>query len=80
MTLFNLVVLSQTKTHFNGLVRGVFVPTIEGEIEVLKGHAMIISKLKTGNIRYFVQDEEHKISVQGGFLKVEKDKTVLIIF
>lgn len=56
----------------------VSVPTAEGQIGVLPGHAQLISLLSFGELRIQKGGEEEQIVVFGGFIEVTDDKVIIL--
>ncbi len=73
-----LEIVSPEATLFSGEVTSVAVPGINGEFEMLKNHAPIVSLLKDGFIKIYgnvtLQDD-----VKDKFTKGEKNATLLEI-
>ena len=73
-----LEIVSPEATLFSGDVTSVAVPGINGEFEMLKNHAPIVSLLKDGFIKIYgnvsLEDE-----VKDKFTKGEKNATLLKI-
>ena len=73
-----LEIVSPEATLFSGEVTSVAVPGVNGEFEMLKDHAPIVSLLKEGFVKIFGTielDEE----VQDKFTKGDKGTTLLKI-
>ncbi len=73
-----LEIVSPEATLFSGDVESVAVPGINGEFEMLKNHAPIVSLLKEGHVKIYGEiqlDEE----VEDKFTKGEKRGTWLAI-
>lgn len=60
---------------YKGEVKSVTLPGSEGEFGVLKGHAALISSLKSGVIDIEKADLKHElIAIDGGHVKVDEGK------
>ncbi len=73
-----LEIVSPEATLFAGEVTSVTVPGINGEFQMLQGHAPIVSLLQQGNVKVegaITVKEEH----QSKFTKDASGKTVLAI-
>ena len=70
-----LLILQPDKTIFKGDVDSVNLPGAVGKFSVLKGHAQMISTLKSGIVKYIVSEsgEEFSVSIKGGFVSIKKD-------
>ena len=66
-----LEIVSPEATLFSGEVTSVAVPGVNGEFEMLKDHAPIVSLLKEGNVKIFgdIQLDEE---VEAKFTKADK--------
>lgn len=60
-------------------VDSVTLPTLAGQITVLKNHQPLISKLETGELIYRVQGEEHSLLVTSGFVDKRPNNELVII-
>ncbi len=60
---------------YQGDVKSVTLPGSEGEFGVLKGHAALVSSLKSGVIDIERDDAKHElIAIDGGHAKVDEHK------
>ncbi len=60
---------------YQGEVKSVTLPGSEGEFGVLKGHAALVSSLKSGVIDIEKADLNHElIAIDAGHAKVDEDK------
>ena len=55
------------------------IMTMDGEITVLPHHLPLVSALKSGEMRYKKNGEEHVLAVSGGFIEVRPDNTVVVL-
>ena len=55
-------------------VNAVTVPGSNGEMQILPGHAALISELKTGVLTYNQDGTNFQLHVSGGFLEVNDDR------
>lgn len=56
----------------------VTVPTVRGEIGLLKSHAPMISAIKPGILAYTVKGSTERFVVSGGFVEVSSDKVSVL--
>ena len=56
-----LIVLTPEKEIFKGAITSVKVPGSNGQFEILKGHAPIVSSLVTGPVRIIGEGGEKKL-------------------
>lgn len=66
-----LEIVSPEATLFSGEVESVSVPGVNGEFEMLKDHAPIVSLLKEGNVKIF-GDIKLEEAVEAKFTKADK--------
>ncbi len=76
----NLVILSPEKEIFSGVVKSVKVPGTDGQFEILKNHAAIVSSLSKGEVRV-VKDNGEKMTfnVEGGFVEMLNNEVSLLV-
>lgn len=67
----HLSIVSPEKSLFEGDVKIVTLPGTIGSFSILPGHAPIVSSLTTGTLGYTtMDDEEHTLDIQGGFVEL----------
>ena len=59
-------------------VNSVTVPGRNGEMEILPGHAALISELKTGVLSYNQDGTVFQLHVSGGFIEVNHDRVSVL--
>jgi F-type H+-transporting ATPase subunit epsilon len=59
-------------------VNSVTVPGRNGEMQILPGHAALISELKTGVLAYSQDGATHQLHVSGGFVEVSDDRVSVL--
>lgn len=68
---FKFTILTPDSKVFSDQVLQVVLPTKEGEITVLAGHAPLVSVMSIGEVKIkLANDEETSFVLQGGVLKV----------
>ncbi len=76
----NLIVLTPGKEVFKGAISSVKVPGTNGEFEVRKGHAAIVSSLRKGKVQIKDVDGNTTVfTIENGFLEVLRDEVSLLI-
>ena len=75
---FILRLLTPDRSVFEDEVEGVIVPGEEGELGVLAGHALLISTLIPGVVRYIQKDEAFSCAISGGFVEVYGDGVTVL--
>ena len=61
-----------------GETTDVIIPGLEGEFEVLPGHAPLLTILGTGILSFKHQGKETRLVVSGGFVEIDGDRIVLM--
>ena len=74
-----LTVVSQEEQLLKTKVDQITAPTVEGEITILPRHIALFSKLKTGELRYLEDSEEHSLVISSGFITVSPDSEVTVM-
>ena len=59
-------------------VSSVTVPGRNGEMQILPGHAALISELKTGVLSYSADGTTKELHVSGGFVEVSDDRVSVL--
>src|ERR1041384_803974 len=59
-------------------VNSVTVPGRNGEMQILPGHAALISELQTGVLAYNSGGTSQQLHVSGGFIEVNNDKVSVL--
>ena len=77
--MLRLRIVSPESIAFDGEVESVKVPGILGNFEILNNHAPIISALQKGMVEYDDAEGRHQLSINGGFVEVQKNKVSLCL-
>jgi len=75
-----LIALTPDKELYNGKISSVKVPGINGQFEILNGHAPIVAALSKGEVR--ILDESGKritFNIIKGFIEVINNEVSLLI-
>lgn len=65
---------------FSGNVKSAQFPGSEGELGIYPGHASLITLLNAGVIEIVnSQDKKEMVAINWGYLKVEEDKTTVLV-
>lgn len=76
----NVVVLTPDKEVFNGSIKSIKVPGIDGEFEILKNHAPIVSSLSTGKVRIIDEANGTKeFKITKGFIEVLNNEVSVLV-
>ena len=62
------------------VVDEVFVPAYAGELNILEGHAPLMSTLETGILKYRLKGETtwHAMALSWGYLEVSRDRVTVL--
>jgi len=74
----HLVVVTPEKQLFSGMVDQVTVPSNQGYLGILPGHAPLLAELGIGNISYQIGDKTDFLFCSWGFAEVLPDRVVLL--
>lgn len=76
---FHLDIVSAEAEIFSGLVKKLFVSGVMGDLEILYGHAPLLTSLKPGPIWIIKQDDQEEVFYSsGGMLEVQPKTTTLL--
>ncbi len=72
-------IITPMRTALEAEVSAIRVPASKGEMEVLPGHASIITSVANGELTYTCPGQPpQSLFVGGGFLQVDKDDVLLV--
>lgn len=75
-----LVALTPEKEIFNGKITSVKVPGINGQFEILNGHAPIVAALANGEVRILDESGNRTtFNIVKGFIEVINNEVSLLI-
>ncbi|NMW18175.1 MAG: ATP synthase F1 subunit epsilon [Chlorobiaceae bacterium] len=76
---FKIEIVTPQKLYFSGEVVSVTAPGENGQFQILKNHAPLLSSLKTGKVKLALADRtEQSFSISDGFLEVSSNKAILL--
>src|SRR6476620_2332100 len=73
-----LDVLTPERRVLSQAVNSVTVPGRNGEMQILPGHAALISELKTGVLTYNQDGTNSQLHVSGGFMEINHDRVSVL--
>lgn len=74
-----LKIITPMRTAVDASVSSVLVPSAQGEMEILPGHADLIAALGNGELSYRIPGEETSaLFIGGGFLQVSNDQLLIV--
>ena len=69
--MFKLLLLAPDSLLYEGEISSLTVPGSEGYLQILKGHAPLLTSLKKGALRYIDANQaNHSLDITGGILEV----------
>lgn len=72
-------IITPMRTALEAEVTSIHLPATTGEMEVLPGHASIITSVANGELTYICPGQApQSLFVGGGFLQVDKDDVLLV--
>ncbi len=74
----HLEIVTPDKQIFSGPVDRVTVPSTQGYLGILPGHAPLLAELGIGNISYKCGDREDLVTCSWGFLEVLPERVVVL--
>jgi len=74
----HLVIVTPERQLFSGLVDQVTVPSSQGYLGILPGHAPLLAELGIGNISYQADGRSEEVFCSWGFAEVLPDRVVLL--
>ena len=76
---FNIEIVTPQKLYFSGEVVSVTAPGEDGQFQILKNHAPLLSSLKNGKVKLALADRtDQSFSISDGFLEVSSNKAILL--
>jgi len=76
----NIVVLTPDKEVFQGEINSVKVPGVNGQFQILRGHAPLVSALVDGNVSIEKKGgEKLSFSIDKGFVEVLRNEISLLV-
>src|ERR1041385_3886975 len=78
MAQLQLDVVTPERRVLSESVNSVTVPGRNGEMQILPGHAALISELQTGVLAYTQDGTTFQLHVSGGFIEVNSDRVSVL--
>ncbi len=73
-----LEIVTPEKALFSGEVDGVTVPSTQGCLGILPGHAPLLAELGIGNISYRIGERDEYLACSWGFVEVLPERVVVL--
>ena len=64
---------------FEGDFESIVLPGGRGELEIMPGHAPLLSPLQKGKIIYTVAGQKKEIEIEKGFVEVNNDAVIVVL-
>lgn len=78
--MLKLIVLTPEEEYFQGNVKSVKVPGVNGQFEVLANHAALLSALNKGKVRIIREDgQKESFEIESGFIEVLRNEVALLV-
>lgn len=76
----HLRIVSPVRVEYDGDIESIVVPGTQGQFEILKEHAPIISSLEEGTVVYRTAGGDNiELAILGGFVEVQKNVVSLCV-
>lgn len=75
---YSLRIVTPDRLFFEGEVENTIVPTIDGDVGILKGHINYVTALSIGALRVLKEGKWRTAAISGGFIKVQKSGTTIV--
>ncbi len=73
-----LEIITPEKNVFSGEVDVVTLPGVNGQFQILKDHAPMVSTLKNGDLTYEVSGKTESLVVDGGVVQILQNKVLVL--
>ncbi len=73
-----LEIVTPDKKVFEGDVKGVQLPGVDGSFEILENHAAFISALGNGKLRLTTVEGKRTMNIEGGTVEVANNKVTVL--
>jgi F-type H+-transporting ATPase subunit epsilon len=75
---FNFELVSPERVLFSGDASDAVLPGVEGDFQVLPGHAPMVSTLRPGIVEVTVEGAKRRVFVKGGFAEVDPERATVL--
>ncbi len=76
---FKIEIVTPQKVHFSGEVVSVTAPGEQGQFQILRNHAPLLSSLTKGKVKLTLADRsEQSFSILDGFFEVSSNQAILL--
>ncbi|MGL4632504.1 MAG: ATP synthase F1 subunit epsilon [Leadbetterella sp.] len=74
----NLEIITPDKNAFRGEVDAITLPGTNGQFQVLKDHAPMVSTLGKGDLTYEISGQKSTLIIDGGVIEVSNNKVLIL--
>ncbi len=75
-----LIIAKIDRKIFEGDFQSVILPGGRGELEIMPGHAPLLSPLREGKVIYTTIDgKKEELNIEKGFVEVNKNETIVVL-
>jgi len=74
-----LIIAKIDEKIFEGDFESVVLPGGRGELEIMPGHAPLLSPLREGKIILTANGEKKEIEIKKGFVEVNKNEVIVLL-
>lgn len=75
-----LKIISADQIEFEGTVKSVTLPGLQGLFQVLAGHAALIAALKPGRVTYVTDEGENTRDILGGVADIKNNVVSVCLY
>lgn len=73
-----LEIITPEKNVFSGEVEIVTLPGVNGQFQILKDHAPLVSTLKNGDLFYEIAGKKDAMTISGGVVQILDNKVLVL--
>jgi len=78
--MLKISVLTPESEIFSGPIKSVKIPGVNGQFEILKNHAPLLSALGKGDVRILKDDgQSFNFEIESGFIEVLRNEVALLV-
>ncbi len=75
-----LVIITPEEELFRGSIKSIKVPGTQGQFQILKGHAPIVSSLEKGHVTVVDSaNNKHEYAITQGYVEVLRDEVSCMV-
>lgn len=74
-----LSIITPSKKIFEGSIKSITLPGINGSFQVLPDHAPLITTLTSGRVIYIQDQDKNELTIDEGLVSVHNNQVILLI-